>query len=167
MVIQEVVQHFQLRLLPESQFFMLVWVKSFQTLSSFIQTVWHQEYLVWEMSLPLLRRLKHSLTLIRQKLWKKSLRKQNLILMTFLSIWDRLRIWVVSVQLWAWCQDCQVRWRMFQSMMMKQRRIWEEPNLSYIQWLRQKEVIRTYLILQERTELQEVQVLILLMLTDL
>ena len=83
----------------ESQFFMLVWVKSFQTLSSSIQTVWHQEYLVWGMSLPLLRKPKHSLTLIRLKLWKKSLRKQNLILMTFLSIWDRLRIWVVSVQL--------------------------------------------------------------------
>lgn len=73
--------------------------ENFQILNSFIQTVWHQEYLVWGMSLPLLRRLKHSLTLIRQKLWKKSLRKQNLILMTFLSIWDRLRIWVVSVQL--------------------------------------------------------------------
>ena len=72
---------------------------SFQTLSSSIQTVWHQEYLVWGMSLPLLRKPKHSLTLIRLKLWKKSLRKQNLILMTFLSIWDRLRIWVVSVQL--------------------------------------------------------------------
>ena len=78
---------------------MLVWGKNFQILNNFIQTVWHQEYLVWGMSLPLLRRLKHSLTLIRQKLWKKSLRKQNLILMTFLSIWDRLRIWVVSVQL--------------------------------------------------------------------
>ncbi len=48
--------HFQLRQLPESRFFMLVWGKNFQILNSFIQTVWHQEYLVWGMSFTLIEK---------------------------------------------------------------------------------------------------------------
>ena len=49
--------------------------------------------------LTLIEKAEAQLDADKAKAMEESLRKQNLILMTFLSIWDRLRIWVVSVQL--------------------------------------------------------------------
>ena len=95
MVIPEVVQHFQLRLLQESLSFMLVWVKNFQILNSFTRTEWHQEFLEWVMCLRLLKRLKPRLMLTKLRKWSRSSRKLNLISMISLNIWDRFVIWAV------------------------------------------------------------------------